>query len=46
MESDQLLLTISVGVCPNIGRSDISLLRLPDTSDGLKFGRYAQDCVH
>ena len=38
MESDQLLLTISVGVCPNYWRSDMSLLRLPDTSGRLKFG--------
>ena len=37
MESDQLLLAISVGVCPKYRRSDMSLLRLPDTSDRLKF---------
>ena len=33
-----ILLTISVGVCPNYWRSDMSLLRLPDTSDRLVWG--------
>ena len=38
MESDQLLLTIFTGLCPSYWRSDMSSLRLPDTSDPLKFG--------
>ena len=38
MESDQLLLTIFTGVCPRYWRSDMSSLRLPDTSDPLKSG--------
>ena len=33
MESDQLLLTIFTGVCPSYWRSDMSSLRLPDTSE-------------
>ena len=38
MESDQLLLRISVSVCPNYWNCDMPLLRLPDTSHRVKSG--------